>query len=417
MTLLACGINHKTASLALREQAVITKAQQGELLSELLSSNSVFEAVILSTCNRTEIYADGEDSDILLYTLAQYSQLDIDQLQDVSYHYSEQDVVRHIMRVASGLDSMILGEPQIFGQLKEAVNIAQQHNALGPQLSQLFQQVFNVTKKIRTNTEVGACPISVASTAIKLAEEVFPQLQQAQALLIGAGDTTTLMAKHLAKKGVTQITIASRSLEKAQQLATTVKGLAISLDQLDAHLAQMDIIFSATASNTPVVSKHSVCQALAQRNDRELFMVDIAMPRDIEESVAELDSVHLYNIDDLKSIIELNSKSREHAAAKAEEMIVEQTQHYMQWLRSLGSTNTICAFRSWVEELRKIELEKAYAQLQAGTDPSLTLNRFANSFSNKLMHPPSIKIREASQEGRTDFIKHFHQLFDLDAEQ
>lgn len=414
MTLLACGINHKTAELSLREQVAINPKHIRTLLTDLLKCDGIFEAIVLSTCNRTEIYADSESPEHLLEKLAEHCQIDIEQLQDASYHYYDQDMVRHVMRVACGLDSMVLGEPQIFGQLKSAVSLAEDCHSVGPQLSRLFQQVFHVTKAIRTHSEVGACPVSVASTAVSLAEELLQNISHCTALLIGAGDTAALTGKHLRKKGIKKIIIASRHLDKAQQLAAEIGADAIALPHLNQHLGNADIVFSATASTVPIIGKGMVETALKQRSQQPMVMIDIAVPRDIEPAVDELNCVHLYSIDDLKSIIALNAKSREHAAAKAEEMVIEETKKYMQWLRSLGSVNSIRVFRSWVEELREVEVAKAFRYLQSGIDPAIVVQRLANNLSNKLMHPPSVKVREASQAGRTEFIKHFHQLFDLD---
>lgn len=414
MTLLACGINHKTAELSLREQVAINQQSVGKLIASLLECDGIFEVMVLSTCNRTEIYADGDSPGPLLEKLGQHCQVDLEQLQDVSYHYYDQDMVRHVMRLACGLDSMILGEPQIFGQLKSAVSLSEHYHGLGPQLSRLFQQVFHVAKAIRTHSQVGACPVSVASTAVNLAEEQLGDIKENTALLIGAGDTAALTAKHLNKKGVRKIIVASRHLDKAQQLADIIGAEATELRNLNKYLTEADIVFSATASTVPIIGKGMVETALKNRDQRSILMIDIAVPRDIEPEVNQLSAVHLYSIDDLKNIISLNVKSREHAAGKAEEIVIEETKKYMQWLRSLGSVNSIRIFRSWVEKLREVEVAKAFKYLQTGIDPVIVVQRLSNTLSNKLMHPPSVKVREASKEGRTEFIKHFHQLFDLD---
>lgn len=416
MTLFACGINHNTAELTLRERVVIPSEQLPQLLSDLLAQTSVSEAVVLSTCNRTEIYADAASADSLLAALAKHCNVDSETLKDASYHYSEQDMVRHVMRVACGLDSMILGEPQIFGQLKEAVMLAEKHSAVGPQLAYLFRQVFNVGKAVRTHTEVGACPMSVASTAVSLAKKVLTDLEKANVLLIGAGDTAALMAKHLNAQGVKNIVIASRKLDKAEKLAMQFSAAAITLQQLTQQLPIADVIFSATASILPVLGKGAVETALIQRGNKPMVMIDIAVPRDIEPEVSTLDGVHLYAIDDLKQVIQQNAKNREHAAEKAEAMIIQETKNYMMWLRSLDSVSTIRAFREWVDALREEELEKAISTLKKGVAPEIAMRRMANALSNKLMHPPSVKLREASSEGRTEFVEHVQELFDLDME-
>ncbi|MCP4473044.1 MAG: glutamyl-tRNA reductase [Gammaproteobacteria bacterium] len=416
MALLACGINHETADIALREQLFIAKDQLAEFLSTLLAQMDIYEAVVLSTCNRTEIYAHGEDSKNLLTALAAWCQMDIATLHDASYHYRDQDVVRHIMRVACGLNSMVVGEPQIFGQVKEAVALAQENDAMGPQLSALFQQVFRLTKKIRTHTEVGACPVSVASTAVKLAESLFPTLQQASVLLVGAGDTAALAAKRLHQQGVAEIMVASRKLGRAAALAACFSGRAMTLAQLPQALIEADIIFSATASTLPILGKGAVESAIAKRDGRPMLMIDIALPRDIEPEVATLASVHLYTIDDLKTIIAESFTHRRHAAEKAEEMIAQATCDYMQLLRAAPSIETLRAFRGWVETLREAELAKAQIMLDSDVDPALVMRRMAVALCNKLMHPPSMKIREAAQEERKLLVKSVHELFDLDSD-
>lgn len=413
--LLACGINHNTAELALRERVAISHERLPPLLAEFLAYPHVSEVVLLSTCNRTEIYAEAESAQQLLAILAEVCGLEAGVLKDVSYQYAEQDMVRHVMRVACGLDSMVVGEPEILGQLKCAVAIADEHAAIGLELSRLFQQVFNVAKRIRTHSEVGVCPVSVASTAVSFAKDIFPDLNAANVLLIGAGDTVALTAKHLVKQGAANLVIASRKLAKAEQLAQQFSAKAIALNRLSDCLPNADVIFTATASTLPILGKGAVETALKRRN-KPMVLIDIAVPRDIEPEVAELDQAYLYTIDDLKNTIQQNLQDRQHAAQKAEEMIVQETQHYMNWLRSLMSVGTIRALRSWVNNLREEELLKAEKSLELGVEPKVVLSRMANALSNKLLHPPSVKLREASYNGREEFVAHVQELFDLDGE-
>lgn len=413
--LLACGINHKTAELALRERVVIAHEQLPCLLAEFLACPNVSEVVLLSTCNRTEIYAEAESAQELLALLADACCIEIGALKNVSYQYAEQDMVRHVMRVACGLDSMVVGEPEILGQLKCAVATADEHAAIGPELSRLFQQVFNVAKRIRTHSEVGVCPVSVASTAVSFAKNIFPDLHQANVLLIGAGDTVALTAKHLIKQGAKNLVIASRKIAKAEQLSQQFSAKAVALNMLSDCLPNADVVFTATASTLPILGKGAVETALKKRS-KPMVLIDIAVPRDIEPEVAELKQAHLYTIDDLKNVIQRNLQDRQHAAQKAEEMIVQETQHYMNWLRSLMSVGTIRALRNWAMDLRKDELLKAERALELGVDPKIVLSRMANALSNKLLHPPSVKLREASYDGREEFVAHIQELFDLDAE-
>lgn len=413
MTLLACGLNHETAPIALRERVAITADQLPTLLSDLLMEAGIFEAVVLSTCNRTEIYADGESSEALLNVLAQFCCVPFEEIKEMSYHYYDQDMVRHVMRVACGLDAMVLGEPQILGQMKQAISVAEEHAAIGEQLHRLFQQVFSVAKKVRTHTEVGVCPVSVASTAVRLAKEKISNFENACALLVGAGDTIALVIKHLKKQGLNNIMIASRKMEKAQVLAAQFDAQAMRLTDLPEQLKQADLVFTATASSLPILGKGAVETAMQQR-DESLCIVDIAVPRDVEAEVAEVENVSLFGIDDLKQVIQENLQNRQHAAQKAEDMIVQETQSYMKWLRSLGSVNTIRALRGWMDSVREEEITKALRLLKGGMTPEQAMRRLANALGNKLMHPPSTKLREASSEGRVEFVEYVHALFDLD---
>ena len=316
MPLIALGLNHLTAPVSLREQVAFDEDAAGIALLELAREPGVEEAMILSTCNRTELYvgvADGAD-DIPRVWLNRHHHLTPGKLDEFLYRHEEQDAVRHMFRVATGLDSMVLGEPQILGQVKNAYQQARQAHALKAPMDRLLQHTFAVAKRVRTDTRIGAHTVSVAFTAVRLAEQVFTDLEQACVLLIGAGDTIELAARHLAEKRTRRLIVANRTLESAQELAARYGGYAIALADLPQHLAEADIVISSTAARQPIVTRSMVEAAIAARRRKPMFMVDIAVPRDIEESVRELSDVYLYGIDDLRQVIDDNRRSREAGA-------------------------------------------------------------------------------------------------------
>ena len=341
MPLIALGLNHLTAPVSLREQVAFDADAAGEALHELAREPGVEEAMILSTCNRTELYvgvAAGAE-DIPQAWLNRHHHLTPGKLDEFLYRHDEDDAVRHMFRVATGLDSMVLGEPQILGQVKDAYQQARAAQALGAPLDRLLQHTFAVAKRVRTDTRIGAHTVSVAFTAVRLAEQVFADLKQACVLLIGAGDTIELAARHLADKQARRLIVANRTLETAQELAARHGGYAVALADLPQHLAEADIVISSTAARTPIVTRAMVEQAMATRRRKPMFMVDIAVPRDIEASVAELSDVYLYGIDDLQQVIDENRRSRQAAAREADAIIVLQVDRYMAWRRALTVHN------------------------------------------------------------------------------
>jgi glutamyl-tRNA reductase len=412
MTLLVIGINHKTAPLSVREKMSFSKEHQITLLKELLDEADINEAVVLTTCNRTEIYTDCPIAEPVLNTILCNSSINREELQNSLYIYKDILAVEHIMTVACGLDSMVLGEQQILGQMKTAVNLAAEHKSIDRYFHTLFQRVFTLAKRVRTTTEIGACPVSIASIAVKLASQHFDKPDQLNVLLLGAGDTINLVSKYLFKNGFNNITIASRHIEKAKALADLFGGQGISLTDIASHLPTADIIMSATASEVPILGKGRIESALKVREkDSPLFLVDMAVPRDIEAEVAELENASLYTIDDLKSVAESNLDERKHAAKQATASIKEHAADYMQWLNGLESTDMIRAFRSHVDSIKQNELDKAYQLLAQGIDPQQVLGSLANNLTKKIMHEPSIKMRSACEYGRTELLKTVQELF------
>jgi glutamyl-tRNA reductase len=413
MPLITLGINHKTAPLELRERLAFTPQTLPEALSSLKKLGAVEEASILSTCNRTELYC-VTSSDIdqeIIHWFSQFHGLEVDQIKEHLYLHKHEETIRHAMKVASGLDSMVLGEPQIAGQMKEAYALANKNGTIGQLLGKLFQRAFAVSKQVRTDTDIGSSPVSVAFAAVSLAKQIFGDLKQTTVLLVGAGETIELATRHLHSQGVGNIIIANRSVERAQTLADEFNGQAISLQHISEHLYRSDIVISSTASPLPIIGKGTVERALKQRKHQPIFMVDLAVPRDIEPEVNELDDIYLYSVDDLQSVIEENMENRQQAAQQAIEIIDVQVQHFLQWQRSLGSVDIIAQIRQNTQSISDDVLSKAKKQLAAGQSAEAALDFLAHTLTNKFLHQPSTKLRQASQENREDVINIAQDLF------
>ncbi len=415
MRLLAFGINHKTAPVEIRERVAFPPERIPEALSDLVSQPAVNEAAILSTCNRTELYCSGEleDASPIRRWFADYHRLDEREIEPYVYVHPDQAAVRHLLRVASGLDSMVLGEPQILGQVKEAYRRACEAGTLGAILDRLYQHTFGVAKQVRTDTAIGASPVSVAFAAVSLARQFFSDFGDHTALLVGAGETIELTARHLQEQGIGRMIIANRTIERAHALAEEFKAYAIALDEIGDHLSEADLVIASTASPLPILGKGMVERALKARKRRPILMVDIAVPRDIEPEVGELADVYLYTVDDLQEIIQEGLKSRQEAAKKAEEIIDVQTLRFMGWLRAQAANTLIRMVREQAHQTAERELEKALRQLRAGQNPEEVVRRLAHGLTNKFLHIPSTQIRRAGSEGRVDFLMSAAELFDL----
>lgn len=415
MHLVTYGINHNTAPVHVRELFAFDASVLPSALSALHQQESVLEVVILSTCNRTEIYCcldDDSDNSILAW-LHDFHQLDSETITPYLYHYQGGDAIRHLLRVACGLDSMVLGEPQILGQLKDAYSQSLNASTLGKSLGRLFQHAFAVAKQVRTDTAIGNSPVSVAFAAVSLAKQIFSDLAESTALLIGAGDTVELAARHLHDNGIKRLIIANRTVERAHNLAVQVDGYAISLSELPAHLAEADIVISSTASQLPILGKGAVERALKQRKRKPIFMVDIAVPRDIEAEVGQLEDIYLYCVDDLKDIIEENLQSRRDAALQAEEIIDSQVDHFQAWLRTQDAVPVIRAIRDSAEEISKHSLEKALRQLEQGLSPDQVMAELARSLTNRLLHEPSRQLRLSGFDEDGQLLESARRLFNI----
>lgn len=415
MHLVSFGINHQTAPVEIREHIAFNPDVLSDALDSLKQCDGVLEAVIVSTCNRTEIYCHlaHENTDIISNWIHRYHQQQEGSLVDYFYCHQNQDAIRHLLRVASGLDSMVLGEPQIFGQIKTAYSQSVNANAVGKSLGRLFQHAFTVAKQVRTDTAIGNSPVSVAFAAVSLAKQIFSKLSDSTALLIGAGETIELAARHLYDNGIGRIIIANRTIERAHHLASQLNGYAISLSEMPAHLAEADIVISSTASQLPILGKGSVERALKIRKRKPIFMVDIAIPRDIEPEVSALDDVYLYCVDDLHDIIEENLQSRRDAAEQAEEIIESQVEHFLAWQRSQDAIPVIKAIRESAESESELLLTKAQKQLEQGLDPQQVVTELARGLTNKLIHEPSRQLRQSGQNTDQNLIEAARSLFNI----
>lgn len=407
MTLLALGINHRTATVEVREQVAFTPTQLESALGELRGLPEVKEAAVLSTCNRTELYCITEEQGerVVLDWLGRFHGLAVEDLSRCAYHYLDNEAARHLMRVAVGLDSMVLGEPQILGQLKDAYQASRHARGLGKELECLFQHTFAVAKQVRTETGIGRNPVSVAYAAVSLASRIFDDFGRARALLIGAGETIELVARHLHEAGVRQLTVANRTRERAELLAAPLAGRAITLDEIPDALMDADIVISSTAAPLPILGKGMVERALKKRRHRPIFMVDIAVPRDIEPEVGQLADIFLYTVDDLQEVIEENRRHRQVAADQAESLIEHGVGAWLHERRIRGGGELIRDYRESAVALRELSEQQALARLARGEDPEAVIHRLAHQLTNRLLHRPTVALREAASAERHDLLE------------
>ncbi len=407
MSLLALGLNHKTAPVDIRERITFGPDIIVGALRSLLEKPGVEEVVILSTCNRTEIYCGltGVEQDDISEWLGDFHGLELETISPYLYRHEGKEAIQHLLQVACGLDSMVLGEPQILGQVKAAYQTANDAKATGKLLGRLFQHTFSVAKQVRTDTAIGCSPVSVAFAAVSLARQIFSDLSQQTAMLIGAGETIELAARHLHQHGIGRIIVANRTLERAHSLANQFDGYAISLTEISTHLSEADIIISSTASPLPILGKGAVESALQKRRHQPVFMVDIAVPRDIEAEVGNLNDVYLYTVDDLDEVIQENMRSRQEAALQAREIIEQHTEEFMGWLRSLDAVSIIQDYRGQAESIRDEVLERSLRHLKNGKEPEEILRYLAHTLTNKILHTPSTQIRQAGFQGQQSLLR------------
>ena len=414
MPLQILGLNHNTAPVEIREQVIYSGDDITRALGELVQLQGIDEAVILSTCNRTEFYLETDDSGLL--ALESWLKSDQSLSQDAEaalFTLDNEEAIRHLFRVACGLDSMVLGEPQILGQLKDAFRQAERSATVGSQLNRLFHHTFSVAKKVRTDTEIGTSPVSVAYAAVNLANQFFAQFSKHTALLIGAGMTIELVARHLHNKGIGRMFVANRDFGRAQNIATQFDGFALPLSEIEGTLPEADILISSTASTEPVITTEQMQSAIRARKRRPIFAVDIAVPRDLEAGIGELDDVYLYTIDDLDKVITEGRSNREAAAVDANRILDDETQRYLSIERSKEVAPVITALRDHGDALRKEVLEQARRRLAKGADQDEVLEFVTSSLLKKLLHQPSVRLREAGEQSDQAFIDTIRELFGL----
>jgi glutamyl-tRNA reductase len=414
MSLVVVGINHRTAPVEVRERVVFEPARMPEALRELAALPAVRESLIVSTCNRTEIYCASDSRGAELGDwLQRYHQLG-SSIHHCLYRHEDLRVVAHVFSVASGLDSLVLGEPQILGQLKDAYRIAQEAGTTGPELNRLFQAAFSVAKRVRTDTEIGANAVSVAYAAVRMARTVFATFENRTALLVGAGDTIALAARHLHADGLRRMIVANRSVDRARELAAEFQGFAIGLDEIASHLREADIVIASTASPNPIITRAMAQDALRARKRRPMFMVDIAVPRDIEPEVAELEDVYLFTIDDLQTVVNENMESRRQAAREAGEMISSEVDRFEMQLRSREAAPTIRRLRSHADQARRHTLDQARHMVTAGRSTDEVLEFLSTTLTNRLIHAPSQRLRDAAETGDGAIIDTIADIYHLD---
>lgn len=407
------GINHHSAPLAIRERVAFGADKLQHALAELAHAKVVREVAILSTCNRTEIYCSAETPEKVVEWLCAYHQVAHDELSPFLYVHDQPAAIRHAFRVACGLDSMVIGEPQILGQVKDAVRAAEEVGALGTQLHKLFQRAFSVAKEVRSTTAIGANIVSMAAAGVHLAERIFDSVAGQRVLFIGAGEMIELCAAHFCAEQPKQVTVANRTVERGRELADRYGGKAIRLDELADALPQHDIVVSCTASPLPIIGLGMAERAIKARRHRPMFIIDLAVPRDVEEEVGELDDVFLYSVDDLAQIVESGMESRQAAVVEAEEIIIRRVQEFQSWLQARDTVPVIRALRDSADRIRRHELEHAHKLLGRGEAPEKVLEQLAQRLMNKYLHAPTATLNAADGEDRLALQGAAERLFHL----
>jgi glutamyl-tRNA reductase len=416
MQLYAFGINHQTAPLAVREQVAFNADGMENALRDLVDNGAAKEAAILSTCNRMELYCNAAHPEHAIDWLASYHDLPRKDIEPYLYTLPREQAVKHSFRVASGLDSMVLGEPQILGQMKQAVRQAEQAGTLGFLLHKLFQRTFSVAKDVRTQTEIGANLVSMAAAAVKLAERIFPSLSEQNVLFIGAGEMIELNAVHFAARSPKHITVANRTIERAQVLARRINGHAITLADLPEQLAHHDIVVTCTASPLPILGKGMVERALKVRKHRPMFIVDLAVPRDVEVEVAELDDVFIYSVDDIAEVVKDGLDARQGAVKEAEVIIDSGVAEFIHWMESREVVPAIRALRDHAERNRRHEMDKAMRMLAKGDNPEKVLEALSSGLTNKFLHAPTHALNHVPSSDRENFLEVIHRLYHFQIE-
>jgi len=416
MALFTLGINHHTAPLSVREQVAFNADRLQHALADLTRVDAVREAAILSTCNRTEIYCAADTPETAVEWLAQYHAVDRGVIQPYVYTLPQREAIRHAFRVASGLDSMVIGEPQILGQMKDAVRTAEEAGTLGTHLHKMFQRAFAVAKEVRSTTAIGANIVSMAAAGVHLAERIFERISDQRILFVGAGEMIDLCATYFAAKSPKELVIANRTLERGRSLAERFGGSVMRLDEIGERLGHFDIVVACTASPLPLIGLGMVERAIKVRRHKPMFMVDLAVPRDIESEVGELDDVFLYTVDDLAQVVESGLESRQAAVVEAEEIITSQVETFIAWLETRDAVPLIRSLRDSAERMRRHEMEHALKLLAKGESPEKVLDHFAHRLLNKFLHAPTQALNAADADERESLRQAASRLFHLHGE-
>ncbi len=413
MQLYALGLNHHTAPLVIRERVAFQPEKLALALYDLAHAESVREAAILSTCNRTELYFAAEQPQHAADWLARFHHVALNDVSPYLYAYPQRDAIRHVFRVASGLDSMVIGEPQILGQVKDAVRHAEQAGTMGTLLHKLFQNTFAVAKEVRSTTAIGANTVSMAAAAVNLTARIFERVADQHVLFIGAGEMIELCAAHFAGAQPKSMTVANRTEERALALASRFGAQTMRIDQIGDALARFDVVVSCTAAPLPIVGLGMVERAVKVRRHRPIVMVDLAVPRDIEPEVGELDDIFLYTVDDLAQVVDAGMESRQQAVIEAEQIISTRVDGFLHWMSARQTVPAIRALREHAEVLRRTELERAMRLLAKGDDPCKVLEALSHGLANKLLHGPTRYLSQADDEHKAEVGQLVHQLFNL----
>ena len=419
MSVVVVGVNHKTAPVAIRERLAFTDQTLTEPLAQL-HHPAVAEMVVLSTCNRVEFYLHTPDPEAgvagCVDFLATYHGLPAAQFVSHLYQFHEAEAVRHLFRVAASLDSMVLGEPQILGQVKAAYLAARAAGRTGTVLTQLFERALNVAKSVRSETGIGDHAISVSYAAVELAKKIFERLQERTVMVLGAGETSELAVRHLLRQGVTRVWVSNRTAARAEKLAQELQAKAIPWEAFPEYLIHADIVLSSTSAPQPIIHKALVQEVMRARKNRPMFFIDIAVPRDVDPAVNTLDNVFLYDIDDLENVVEANRRERQQEALAAEDLVWREVRYFQQWLAAQDAVPTIVALRQRAETIRQEELDKALARLgPLGERERRLIEALTVGIVNKLLHAPTVNLKRSSHEGQgRDYVQLVRRLFELD---
>ena len=411
MALFTLGINHRTAPLSVREQVAFHAEELRRALGDLAGRARAHEVAILSTCNRTELYCQAESPQVIGQWLSEYRRVPHGDIEPYLYVHPEREAVRHAFRVASGLDSMVLGEPQILGQMKEAIRIAREEGTLGATLNKLFQNSFAVAKDVRSTTAIGANIVSMAAAAVRLAGRIFVRISDQRVLFIGAGEMIELCATHFAAQQPRQIVVANRTVDRGRVLAERFGATAIRLEDVAERLPEFDIVITCTASQLPILGLGLVERAIKARRHRPMFMVDLAVPRDVEVEVGQLDDVFLYTVDDLAQVVQDGMEARQSAVVDAEAIVDARVDGFLQWLHARDSVPVIRALRDGTERVRRHEMEHALKLLARGDDPAAVLDQLSHRLTNKLVHAPTQALQQIEgnrSEVQAMIVRLFH---------